>query len=154
MSLFAAFSKNNSIIQNGQIMSSKIDMDSERITSLADPIAGSDAVSKTYCDLNSANGIPTISVSLTSNSWTMILMDTIGTFDILISNVVSGGPCAKFTIAKNNPSRNASIQRWNSCSGNTTNERLELRWLPSTGIEIRKNGVNYDGSYKIRYLKV
>jgi hypothetical protein len=149
-----ALNKGNNIILNGQVLSSKIDMDLERITSLADPIANADAVTKFYCDTNSQNGIPTVTVTLTSNIWNTILMNTSGTFDIIISNVISDGPCAKFTLAKSGPSRNASIQRWNSCSGTTTNERLEMRWPIGSGIELRKNGNGYDGNYKVRYLSV
>jgi hypothetical protein len=152
--MFASFSKNNSIIKDGQILSSKIDMDGEKITSLADPTANQDAVSKFYCDANSSNGIPTFTITLTGTSWTQVLLDQYGTFDIIVSNVVVGGPCAKFTIMKSEASRNASIQRWGSSAGTNTFERLEMRWLPNNGIEIRKNGSNYNGSYKLRYLKV
>jgi hypothetical protein len=144
--------KGNNIIINGQVLSSRIDMDSERITSLADPIANSDAVSKFYCDLNSANGIPTITVTLSGISWNTILLNTYGVFDIIISNVIPDGPCAKFTIMKSGPARNASINRWNSSSGTTTNERLEMRWPIGGGIELRKNGNGYDGNYKVRYF--
>lgn len=150
MSLFAAFSKNNSTIINGQILSSKVDMDNEKITRLADPTVNSDAVTKYYCDQN-VSGFSTITVTLTSTSWTMILLNTSGSYDIIISNIIADGPCGKFTILKSGASRNASIQRWGSCSGTTTNERLEMRWLPNSGIELRKNGVNYDGTYRIRY---
>jgi hypothetical protein len=149
-----AFSKNNSIIKNGSILSSKIDMDLERITSLADPIADTDGVSKQYCDANSRSGVPTITVTLSGVTWNTVLLNTSGVFDIIISNVVTNGPCAKFTIMKGSPSRNPSIQRWGSNSGNTTNERLEMRWLPNSGIELRKNGNNYDGDYKLRYFSV
>lgn len=152
--MFASFSKNNSIIKDGQILSSKIDMDGEKITSVADPTANQDAVTKLYCDLNSSSGIPTLTVTLTGTSWTQVLLDQFGTFDIIISNVVTGGPCGKFTLMKSEASRNASNQRWGSSAGSTTFERLEMRWLPNIGIELRKNGVNYDGSYRLRYFKV
>lgn len=152
--MFASFSKNNSIIKDGQILSSKIDMDGEKITSVADPTANQDAVTKFYCDQNSANGIPTITITLSGTSWTQILLEQLGTFDIIISNVIVGGPCGKFTIMKSEASRNASIQRWGSSAGSTTFERLEMRWLPNSGIELRKNGVNYNGNYRLRYFKV
>ena len=147
-----ALNKGNNIILNGQVLSSKIDMDNERITSLADPIANSDAVSKFYCDINSANGIPSVIVTLTDITWNTILMNMSGTFDILVSNIIPDGPCAKFTIMKSGPSRNASINRWNSCSGTTSNERLEMRWPINSGIQLRKNGNGYNGNYKVRYF--
>jgi hypothetical protein len=129
-------------------------MDGEKITSLADPTALQDAVTKNYCDLNSLSGIPTLTITLTGTTWNIILIDQLGTFDILVSNIVSNGPCGKFTIMKSGPTRNASVQRWGSSAGSTTFERLEMRWLPNNGIELRKNGVNYDGQYKVRYFKV
>lgn len=135
-------------------MSSTIDMDNQKITSVADPTAVLDAVNKQYCDQNSANGIPTLTVTLTGTNWNIILADTFGVFDIIISNIVVGGPTAKFTIMKPESNRNASVQRWGSNAGTTTFERLEMRWLPSTGIELRKNGNGHDGNYKVRYLSV
>jgi hypothetical protein len=149
-----AFSKNNSIIKNGQILSSIIDMDTNKITTLGTPTAESDAVTKKYCDDNSLSGIPTITVTLSGTNWNIILAVTFGVFDILVSNVVSGGPCAKFTVMKPEASRNASIQRWGSNAGTTTMERLEMRWSPNTGIELRKNGSGHDGTYKVRYFSV
>lgn len=154
MSLPPAFSKNNSIITNGQILSSKVDMDNEKITTLATPTAGQDAVNKDYCDQNSANGIPIITITLTGTAWNTVLVNTLGVFDILVSNVVVGGPTAKFTIMKSEASRNASIAKWGGTAGTTSLERLEIRWLPSTGIELRKDGAGHDGQYKLRYLSV
>lgn len=151
--MFASFSKNNSIIKDGQILSSKIDMDGEKITSLADPTAGSDAVNKTYCDQN-LSGNPIVTITLTGTSWTQVLLDQYGTFDIIVSNIVVGGPCGKFTVMKSESSRNASIQRWGSSAGSNTFERLEMQWPQNSGLELRKNGVNYDGSYRLRYFKV
>jgi hypothetical protein len=36
----------------------------------------------------------------------------------------------------------------------TTEERIELRWLPNSGIEVRKNKTGYDGTYTIKYIEV
>jgi hypothetical protein len=152
--MFASFSKNNSIIKNGHVLSSKIDMDNEKITSVANPTSDQDACTKFYCDLNSLSGIPIITVTLSGVTWNQVLLDQFGTFDILISNIISGGPCGKFTIMKSEASRNSSIQRWGSSAASTTFERLEMRWPPNSGIELRKNGSNYNGSYKLRYFKV
>ena len=150
----ASFSKNNSTIINGQVLSSTVDMGNKKITTVATPTASQDAVNKGYCDQNSANGIPTITVTLTGTNWNIILIDQLGTFDFIISNIVVGGPCGKFTLMKPDASRNASVQRWGSNAGSITFERLEMRWLPNTGIELRKNKVNYNGQYRVRYFKV
>lgn len=151
---FPAFSKNNSIIENGRVLSSTIDMDNGVITSIGPPISGGDSVNKTYCDANSIAGIPTISVTLTGTNWNTILNNQLGAFDIMVINSVVGGPTAKFTILKSESNRHASIQRWGSTYGTTSLERLEIRWLPNTGIEMRKNGSGHDGIYKVRYFSV
>lgn len=147
-------SKNNNIIINGRILSCTVDMGMNRITSLENPIDPYDATPKFYVDAIALNSVPSIEVTLTGTSYTMLTMDTRGTFDIIVANIVPDGPTAKFTITKSGSSRNASIQRWGSCAGTNTFERLEMRWLPEMGIELRKNGPNYDGLYKVRYTSV
>jgi hypothetical protein len=149
-----AFSKNNSTIKRGQILSCIIDMGTNRITDLGNPIATQDATPKFYVDQQVANGTPTLTITLSGTTWNMFLLDQFGTFDIIVSNIISGGANAKFTVMKPEASRNASIQRWGSNAGSTTFERLEMRWLPNSGIEIRKNGAGHDGQYKLRYFSV
>lgn len=147
-------SKANNMILRGKIMSSIIDMNTNKITTVGTPTAGGDAVNKTYCDQNSLSGLPTITITLTGTTWNTIISNTTGVLDLLVANVVTGGPCAKFSVLKNESTRNASIQRWGSVSGTTTDERLEVRWLADSGLELRKNGANYDGQYKVRYFNV
>ena len=151
---FPAFSKTNSIIENGRVLSSTIDMNNNVITNIGTPSAGGDSVNKTYCDANSTAGIPSLNITLTGTNWNTILANTLGSFDILVANSVIGGPTAKFTILKSESTRHASIQRWGATHGTSSLERLEIRWLPGTGIELRKNGTGHDGLYKVRYFSV
>jgi hypothetical protein len=149
-----AFSKNNSTIRRGQLLSCIIDMGTNRITDLGNPIGVQDATPRYYVDQAVANGTPTVTITLSGTTWNMFILNQTGTFDILVTNIVSGGANAKFTIMKPDASRNASIQRWGSNAGTTTLERLEMQWLPNSGVEIRKNGSGHDGQYKIRYFSV
>jgi hypothetical protein len=149
-----AYSKNNSTILRGKILSSIVDMNANKITTLGTPTSDYDGVNKIYCDQNSLSGIPTLSVTLTSTNWNIVLANTTGVFDILVVNVVSGGACGRFTVMKNDPSRIGSITRWSSSASVSTFGRLEIRWRSNTGIELRKNNSSHDGLYKIRYLSV
>lgn len=94
----------------------------------------------------------TVSVVLVSTDWTELVAEGEGDFIISVRNGVVDGPCAKFFIAKNSTSAGASCVRANSCAGITTHERIELRWLANSSMEIRKTGDNYDGSYTVKYI--
>lgn len=148
---FLGFTKSNSKIQNGYISNSDIDMNTKVITNHGSPSTGTDVVNKTYCDAN--NKLPIFNTTLNSTSWTNILIDQEGVFTVTVRNGMSGGPCGSFQLAKNHPSRGASIVRYSSSAGITTEERLEIRWLPGSGIDLRKTGVNYDGTYTVNYIE-
>jgi hypothetical protein len=153
MSGVPAFSCSNSRIQNGSVFSSDIDMDTGVITNHGTPVAGTDVVNKDYCDGNTTSSIPVITITLLAQTWNNILPTVLdGEVSISIKNVVLFGPCARFTLCKNEQSRQASIVRWSSTAGITTEERLEVRWQPNTGIEVRKNGNGYDGDYNVKYI--
>ena len=146
------FSRSNSKVENGNIYNSKIDMNGGIITNHNIPINGTDVVNKNYCDSRSSSSIPSFNTSLSGIIWTNILLDQDGDFEISVKNMIPGGPCAKFILSKNEPSRQASIVRVTSCAGITTEERLEIRWLANDGIDIRKNKPNYDGTYLVKYV--
>lgn len=153
MSSIFGFSKSNSRIQNGSIINSSIDMQNGVITNHGVPTSNTDVVNKFYCDNNSNNVIPSFNITLTSNLWTTdVFIAQEGLFKITVRNGMSGGPCASFEVAKNHPSRGASIIRNSSGAGIIAEERLEIRWLPNSGIDLRKNGPNYDGTYTISYI--
>ena len=147
------FSKSNSTIINGVISSSTVDMDGGVITSHGTPISPTDVPNKAYVDAVSAASIPSLNVNLSGVSWVEILTGQTGIFSITVKNMITNGPSASFSIAKNEATRQAAITRNNSCAGLTTEERLEIRWLPSTGIELRKNKIGYDGTYRVQYLE-
>jgi hypothetical protein len=151
MSSTPAFSKNNSIIQRGKILSSTIDMNLNKITTLGTPVVDTDAVTKLYCDQNSSSEILFVNATLSGTNWIEVIPDLIGVYDIFVVGQISGSACAKFTLIKNSQAKQASISRWSSSAG-TGLQRIEIRWLPNNGIEIRKNKIGQDGVYKVRYL--
>jgi hypothetical protein len=146
------FQKSNSTIQNGRILSSSIDMDGGVISNHALPVAGTDVANKNYVDASSGSGVPSINISLSGVAWTEILLDQEGDISISVKNSITNGPSARFILSKNEPGREASISRLNSCAGTTSEERLEIRWSINDSIELRKNGTNYDGTYVIKYI--
>ena len=154
MSLLPAFSNTNSRIRNGSIYTTTIDMGNGVITTHGTPVSGLDVVNKDYCDNNnSGSSIPSFNITLSGQTWNNILPTTYeGDITLSVKNSVSNGPSARFSLCKSEASRQASIIRWNSMAGLTTEERLEVRWLANSGIEIRKNGPGYDGSYTIKYI--
>jgi hypothetical protein len=153
MSSIFGFSKSNSRIQNGSIINSSIDMQNRVIVNHALPVSNGDVVNKLYCDANSNNVIPSFNITLSGTLWTTdVFIAQEGVYKVTVKNGMSGGPCAQFELSKNHPSRGASIIRNSSGAGITTEERLEVRWLPTNGIDIRKTGVNYDGTYTVTYI--
>jgi hypothetical protein len=153
MSSIFGFQKSNAKIQNGNIVNTNIDMSNKVITNHAVPTNNGDVVNKLYCDANSNNVIPSFNISLSGTLWTTdVFVAQEGVYRITIKNGMSGGPCASFELAKNHPSRGASIIRNTSGAGISTEERLEIRWLPNSGIDVRKTGSNYDGTYTVTYI--
>lgn len=133
---------------NSKITKSSIDMNGNTITSIGNITNGTDAVNKNYVD--SLIGITT--VTLSSTSYTTILNFLEGDFIIQVKNIISGGPSAKFMVTKSDPSKGMHCIRLNSSAGLITLEKLELRWLVSGYIELRKTDVNYDGQYRVKYI--
>ena len=153
-----AISRGNHIIDcNGKVINStientSIDMNGGVITSHGAPVDPGDVVNKTYVD-SLAAGIPLIDITLSSTNYTSALPLVLqGDIYISVKSLVSGGPSGTFQLSKAHPSRGTSYTRTTSSSGLTSNERLEIKWDPNAGIEVRKNGINYDGVYRIKYI--
>ena len=149
----SAYFKSNSYIDGGtitnvDITSSTLDMDLNRITSVQDPIDPQDAVTKKYIDdkLNEAN------ITLTQTNYTLISTLLKGAYMLTINAIIEDGPVATFHIAKSKNTKQAHIVRLTSAPGDSSLEQLEVRWLPSTGIELHKTGLNYDGLYTVKIL--
>lgn len=145
---------------NSEIRNSSIDMNGGVITSHGTPINGTDVVNKDYVDAAVLAGgggggcdQPSVSdtITLTSTNWTTAANVLVGNITITIKNIITNGPSAAFVLCKSEQTRDTSYFRNATCSGLTTNERLEIRWLSNSPIEVRKTGSNYDGTYKVIY---
>ncbi|CAK0773759.1 hypothetical protein CCP3SC1AL1_690003 [Gammaproteobacteria bacterium] len=145
------YHKSNACIVDGEIHNSSIDMDGGVITNHGTPVDPLDVVNLAYLDTLEAN-LPSVIITLTGTAYTTILNVLRGTYTISVTNIIVDGPCATFMISKNQSNRYPSFMRLNSHAGETTLERLELQWNPTSGIQLKKNGPAYDGTYKIVYL--
>lgn len=154
-----AFTRANHIIDcNGQILnssisSSSIDMNNSVIINHNTPVNGTDVVNKDYVDNSVSNGVSTILINLSGTAYTTILSDTEGDIYISVKNIVTGGPSASFQLSKSDQLKHMHYIRMSSSAGTSTEERLNIRWEPSSNIELRKTGLNYDGQYRIKYIK-
>ena len=88
-----------------------------------------------------------VCVDLIGTAYTTILNEVEGAFFISVKNTIANGPAATFSITKNIPGNLPSIVTITSTPGAGSGEILELQWLANGPLELRKDGVNYDGQY-------
>lgn len=146
---------NNSTITNSNIYmrndgSGILTMGGAKITNVALPTNPSDVATKNYVDTFLGGGSGSIiQVTLTGTSYSVVSPVLSGTVTLNVKNSISGGPSAIFNICKNEQLLIGNPTRTCSCAGLNTYERLQIRWLANSGIELRKTGVNYNGIYNI-----
>lgn len=70
---------------------------------------------------------------------------------IIIENTITNAPCGIFSITKNRTSHSANINTLVSMRGNSSNEKLQITY-DINNIYINKNGVNYNGIYRVILL--
>jgi hypothetical protein len=139
----------NSTVSNSSITTSSINMNGNVITNHSTPISPTDVVNKFYVD----NLIKEFLITLTSTGYTVISNDILsGMITVNVRNIVEKGPCASFNVSKPSNTRQMSYIRTNSSSGETSGEKLVLRWLPGQPIELKKTGLSYDGVYRVRVI--
>lgn len=86
-------------------------------------------------------------VDLIGVSYTQIDNSTEGSFMFEIDNEIQG-PVGIFYLTKNKSDSYASISRVSHSPSDDFN-KLDLQWLPNSGIELCKTKVTFDGEYRI-----
>jgi hypothetical protein len=147
---------NNSTITDSNIYmkndgSGILNMSGAKITNVALPTDPSDVANKNYVDtfLGGGGGGSIIPITLTGTNYSLITSSLSGVVTLTIKNSVSGGPSAIFNISKNEQLLIGNPTRISSSAGLNTYERLQIRWLANSGLELRKTGNNYDGIYNV-----
>jgi hypothetical protein len=141
----------NSKINNTSITNSSINMNGGVISSHGMPLFPTDVTSKQYVDSIFESNFLDVNVMLVSTNWTPFTISILsGQLRVSVKNIVTGGPSGSFDLTKSISNSGACISRTSSMAGQNTNERIELRWLSNTTVEIRKTGIFYDGFYNIK----
>lgn len=142
----------DSVIQDSQINHSSIanstlDMANQRITSVSEPLVGSDSATKQYVD---SLGIRFNDIVLTGVNKSVISTVVRGSFVVTVTNSVQGGPTAIFNVTKNNSDVAASVTRTAMTPGHDNMTGLDIIWPPSQGIQLYKSTSAYNGNYIIK----
>lgn len=134
-------------ITNVDITSSTLDMNNNTITSVANPVNPQDAATKAYVDLVGE----IVTITLTGTSYTSISSKTRGSVILIVESTSSDGPTATFNLSKSKNTKLAHIIRTSAAPGDSVNkEQLDVKWDISSGIELRKTDVNFDGTYRVK----
>jgi hypothetical protein len=132
-----------------------VDFSSKNLATFPQPVLDTNVVTKEYLDnkfiefttdkyggvLTSLFGIETYDVQ--------DLMQ--GSYTISVSSRVLNGPSASFSISKSNYNTAADIVRISSTQGKNTLESLELLWNANSKLQLRKTGLEYDGTYLVDF---
>lgn len=145
----------NATVRGGVIDGCVVDMGDNRITTVGDPIMPQDASNKRYVDDlvagNTFVGVTTVDLTLTGTAPTAAIAATTGSFFITVTNIVTNGPCAVFSVSKNNATATANINTLNGVPGVGDTTALVLTWPNNSGIALAKNNASYDGVYRLAY---
>ena len=136
-------------IGNCSISTSSLDMNSQNITSVKDPVQPQDAATKKYVD---DLGIVFRNVTLTDSIQSEIIDYKTGSFIISITNLVIDGPSGIFNVTKNRQNSESHIVRTVAAPGYSTSTLLQLHWPPNSGILLSKTNSSYNGIYRVKIM--
>lgn len=149
----ASFFKANAVIQGGTINNTAIDLqNNHRIRNIQDPIDNQDAVTLKTLNNNITAATVVTTVTLSGTSKVTISLRTSGVFTVYVTNRVPHGPNAIFHVLKSDASRHSMTVAMAACLGQNTHERLYVSWPPNEGIQLFKNGAQYDGDYIVKII--
>ncbi len=131
-------------------MDEALDMGTNRVVNVADPVDAGDAVNLGYL---TDHVVITAQVSLTGSAWTSIgTALTFGSVMVAVTPVVFGGASSVIVLSKNDASKVAHVVNTSRMRGIATGEWIRARWLASSDIEIRKTGSAHDGVYAVKII--
>lgn len=144
----------NTIITTSDITACTLDMLSttgsfQRITNVATPILPNDAVIKSYVD---DLGIIIQDYTLLNTTGTLVSSNLSGSFMLTVKNLIFNGPSAVFLISKNEPPICGHVIRQATVPGTNTTTTLNIEWPSNSGIILYKNGIQYDGTYRVKII--
>jgi len=136
----------NTIIAGSEIFNTSIDMNNRPITSVNPPVNGTDAANKNYVD---ALKVVFTDVTLTGQVETIISNAVKGSFLILVTSNVLGGPSAVFNVTRNDTGP-GQVFRTVASPGTNSNCGLYLNWDNQLVLYKSENG--FDGSYTVKTI--
>jgi hypothetical protein len=142
------------LVTNSVIGSSMLDMNSQPITSVADPIHPQDAATRYYVD-SSIQRIESelqslfsrLSVELKGTEFSNVANIRPGSYIVTVIPYEDGYPTASFSISKASAFSTGHVMRMTAGLGLETPEQLEIQWPQGGNLMLRKTGPGYDGSY-------
>ena len=145
------------LITDSSIMSSSLDMNQRKITSVGTPVRPLDAANKIYVDdtvTKVYEGIETqfsgSAVTLTGTEPSDIVNMQSGSYFVAVTPY-DDGPTACFAISKASESQVGQVVRLTAHPGQVTLEQLELMWPRNGLLRLRKSGRGYDGRYLVNF---
>jgi hypothetical protein len=140
---------NNSIITKSSIDMLDTSGSLQKITNVKDPTSLQDAATKQYVDNLT---IKVLQVTLVGITETIVSTELYGSRTIYVTNIITNGPSAIFTISKNNSAKQPHVCRLNSSRGVNSTIYLNVLWNESSGITLKKTGSMYDGLYLVKIV--
>lgn len=83
-----------------------------------------------------------------ANAWSTLGTASWGVYRLSITSPTSGGPCASFELSRSDPNA-AYNQGPFFASPGSDGTKLGVRWPSNDSIQLAKDTVAYDGSYRI-----
>lgn len=131
----------------------RVDFGNKNIRVSTEPIIPSDVATMGYVQneiemkMNAQFG--GYDVTLNGIEFSDVASLRLGCYSLTISPLIVGGPTGSFIIAKNETEKDAVITRLISVPGKDSNEELEVTWLASNPVQLRKTSIFHDGTYRV-----
>lgn len=140
----------NVIVTSSNIQASQVDMNKNKITSVAIPTEPLDAANKYYVDRSLAQAYQSFQVYLLGTLAVEVVNLTRGSYQIMVQSEADEGPVAQFTILKTSDVKEGIVNGFSDKAD--SGERLEVSWPSMSALLLRKTGDNHDGLYTVKIV--